>query len=205
MSKTIKDKKLLYHLTAINSFESIVQFGLMSRDALIENNITFLDTADQNILKERERLNLSQFIPFHFHIHTAYDTAVKDSNIFTVFIYLCLRRSYAIENDFKILPIHPVSTERPIIYDYEDGFNMIDWKTMELTQKELFNMGASDVDINYHKQVRMAECLSPCVIPISDFQSIHVKDQRCKNEICYILNYYNVNPQPFVDISEKMF
>ena len=177
----------------------------MPRDALVEKNISFVDTADQNILKERERLNLSQFIPFHFHIHTAYDTAVKNVNYSTVFIYLCLKRDVARNNNFKILPIHPASNDRPILYDYDEGFNKIDWKTMELTIEDLISTEASDNDLNYHKQVRMAECLSPYIIPINLFQSIKVKDQGCYNYVSSILRKYCINPSPYIDISENMF
>ena len=63
---SIKDGKLFYHLTSIDSFESIVKNGLMSRDELSRNNLSFTDTADHDILQERNRLGLSQYIPFHF-------------------------------------------------------------------------------------------------------------------------------------------
>ena len=107
----IRDGKLIYHLVPLDSLESIIEHGLMSRDDLADINIRFIDTADQEILRERERLGLSQYIPFHFHIHTAYDTAVKNVNRDKTFAYICLHRNYAKQNDFKVLPIHPASNE----------------------------------------------------------------------------------------------
>ena len=73
---SVKNGKLIYHLVPLDSLESIIRYGLRSRDDLKKIGINFIDTADQEILHERERLGLSQYIPFHFHIHTAYDTAV---------------------------------------------------------------------------------------------------------------------------------
>lgn len=94
---SIKDGRLIYHLVPIDSLESIIKYGLMSRDSLNKNNIKYIDTADHNILWERERLGLSQYIPFHFHIHTAYDTAVKNYNSNRTFVYICLSREFARE------------------------------------------------------------------------------------------------------------
>ena len=101
METKIKDGKLLYHLVPLESLESIIMRGLMSRDNLEKNNIQFVDTANQDILRERKRLNLSQYIPFHFHIHTAYDTAVKNENHRT-FVYICVHRNFAKSNHFYI-------------------------------------------------------------------------------------------------------
>ena len=38
----IQNGKLLYHLTALNNLESIIQNGLMSRDALTEKKENFI-------------------------------------------------------------------------------------------------------------------------------------------------------------------
>nr|WP_051514417.1 DarT ssDNA thymidine ADP-ribosyltransferase family protein [Nitrincola nitratireducens] len=56
--------KLLYHLTALDNLESILQNGLQSRAALQENK--FEDVADSEILKSRQQHGLDQFVPFHF-------------------------------------------------------------------------------------------------------------------------------------------
>lgn len=197
---SIKDGKLFYHLTSIDSFESIVKNGLMSRDELSRNNLSFTDTADHDILQERNRLGLSQYILFHFHIHTAYDTAVKNNNTGKEFIYLCIHRDIAKENNFLILPIHPASTEQPNLLGYDEGLKQIDWDVMEISISEAKTAG---VDLRYHKQVRMAECLSPLTIPIEYFQSINVLDENCKKYVEDILKKYNItNKPPYINVQK---
>lgn len=200
---SIKNGKLIYHLTTLNSLESIVKNGLLSRNELKRRKMNFTDTANHEILEERERLDLSNLIPFHFHIHTAYDSCVKETNSNNVFIYLRLSRDYASARGFKILPIHPTSAERPVIFNYNEGFEEIDWPVMEMTKEEA---SANNIDERYHRQVRMAECLSPYPIPICDFQSIFVKNEECKVFVKQILecNGISTNP-PFIDVDTKYF
>ncbi len=194
---SIRGGKLIYHLVPLNSLESIFTWGLMSRDDLDRYNIRFIDTADHAILFERERLGLSQYIPFHFHIHTAYDTAVKHNNSELEFIYICLHRDYAKRMNYKVLPLHPASNEQPILYDYAEGFSNIDWDTMEMTIPQAQKAGK---DLRYHRQVRMAECLAFSPIPVSCFQSIIVPDDETKTKIYDLFDSFNTHDRPFVDV-----
>lgn len=200
MSKSIKEGKLLYHLVPLDSFESIVQNGLMSRNELQNRGIVFTDTANHEILQERERLGLSDYVPFHFHIHTAYDTAVKEHHKDKEFIYMCVERDYAQANDFLILPIHPASSQRPELYKYEDGFNRIDWETMELKK------GMAS-DENYRNLVRMAECVTSEIISVNHFKCIFVRNDAIKMQLMSIMNELNVPPYSFPNIliNEKFF
>ncbi len=195
----IRDGKLIYHLVPLDSLESIIEHGLMSRDDLAEISLDFIDTADREILRERERLGLSQYIPFHFHIHTAYDTAVKNVNIDRKFAYICVRRIVAKNNGFKVLPIHPASNEQPELFEYDEGFEAIDWETMELTIPEAKDNGIS---LRYHKQVRMAECLAPSPILVNYFHVIYVPDIEAKKYVVELLDSYNVIFRPYVDIKD---
>ena len=194
---SIRNGKLIYHLVPLDSLESIIEHGLMSRDDLAENGLSFIDTADQEILQKRERLGLSQYIPFHFHIHTAYDTAVKNTNRDKTFVYICLHRDYAKRRNFKILPIHPASNEQPTLFDYEEGFAAIDWDTMELTKSEAEER---DGDLRYHQQVRMAECLSPFPIPVECFLSINVPNEKVKRVVSGLLETHNIMDRPHINI-----
>lgn len=181
----------------MDSLKSIIAHGLMSRGSLGKNHINYIDTADHDILLERERLGLSQYIPFHFHFHTAYDTAVKNNNSNRTFIYICLSRDYARRNNFLILPIHPASNEQPELLAYGKGLEEIDWDTMELTIPEAQNKG---VDLRYHRQVRMAECLSPFTISAENFQSINVPDDVTKEQVERLLDLYNIRSKPHINI-----
>lgn len=199
MAQKIEEGKLFYHLTPLKSLESIIQRGLMSRDSLAQNNITFMDTADPAILDERERLGLSQYIPFHFHIHTAYDTAVKNHNSDKYFVYICIRRSFAQNQHFSILPIHPASNERPNILNYDDGLMQIDWNVMNLKKSEAESQNISE---RYRNQVRMAECLSPSTINARNFHAIYVPNEKVKKFVKKLLTQYNVIPAPFVEVKD---
>ncbi len=194
----IENGKLIYHLTSLSNLKSIIQNGLLSRDAINNTNTKFEDTANHEILECRERLNLSNYVPFHFHIHTKYDTAVKAQNKCD-FIYLCLQRTYAENNNFFILPFHPTSTEQPTIYSYSEGMRQINWNVMEMSQHDGFNNG---IDDNYRNQVRMAECLSPKSIFICDLHSIAVKNSNIKKQVDDLLNEYALKKKPFIDIRD---
>lgn len=61
--------QLIYHMTSIDNLSSILKFGLLSRNHLLQNsNIQFTDIADPEILSKRERYKkaLSQYVLFHF-------------------------------------------------------------------------------------------------------------------------------------------
>lgn len=191
----------MYHLTTLDVFESIVVNGLLSRGELLRRNINFVDTANPDILLGRERLGLENCIPFHFHIYTAYDTEVKRSHNKS-FIYLCLSREYAENHGFKILPLHPTALEQPQLFEYSEGFKRIDWEVMEMTKEDVNKQG---IDERYHKQVRMAECLSPKPIAICDFQSIAVKDEETKQRVNEILDRHDIIIKPYIDIKERDF
>lgn len=46
----IKDGKLLYHLTKLKNLESIIQNGLLSREAVLKKRLLFQDVADKEII-----------------------------------------------------------------------------------------------------------------------------------------------------------
>ena len=62
----IRDGKLLYHLTTLSVFESIVKNGLLSRGSLLQKKLPFVDTANHDILEGRERLDLVIIFLFIF-------------------------------------------------------------------------------------------------------------------------------------------
>ena len=200
---SIKEGKLLYHLTTLDVFESIVINGLLSRNDLDERQLDFVDTANHEILEGRERLGLSDFIPFHFHIHTSYDTYVKDHNRDKEFIYLCLSRKYAEDNNFPVLPIHPTSQDQPDMYNYLDGIEAIDWDVMEMKKTDPLPF---DVTEQQRTLIRMAECLAPSPLPVENFHSVFVKNDQDAQYVRRILLEHNIriNP-PYINISDKFF
>lgn len=192
----VKKGKLLYHLTKLDNLESIIKYGLMPRKKVLEQRINFGDIANPEIISKRTELGLDVYTPFHFHPYSAFDVAVKHTYKEHDMIYLCLDRELARRNHFKILPQHPLSAEECILYDYDKGFQMIDWGTMmEKNRKD-----------DYAKQVKMAECLTEKIIPINYFNCIFVSSEDVKKKTIYILKKNGVDSQPpFVNVNEVWF
>ena len=172
-----KTQKLLYHLTQVDNFQSIVHNGMLSRRAIVEDHIHFSDVADMEIISKRTELCLDAYIPFHFHPYSAFDVAVKNTYDAQRMMYMCITRSLARRSGFKILPKHPLSLEECFLYDYDEGFDLIDWDTM--TTKNLHT--------DYAKEVKMAECLTDLRIPIEWFSQLYVPSQEVKDELVAIM------------------
>lgn len=185
----IQDGKLLYHLTKLSNLDSIIKNGLVSRKHLLNNALIFDDVADDEIINKRTELNLNTYIPFHFHPNSSFDTAVKKSHINDDFIYICIKREYAKENDFKIIASHPLSVQHINLLSYDDGVKAIDWNAMEQSSTSSSNA----------KETRMAECLTDKIISVSNFQSIAVKDEATKKMVKQKLSLIDIH-SVFVDI-----
>ncbi len=189
----IRDGKLLYHLTRLDNFDSILEMGLLSRRYVIDNNVNFSDVADQEIITKRTMLGLDDYIPFHFHPYSSFDVAVKSTYSDKEFMYICIKRDLARYNKFKILPKHPLSIEECELLDYDEGFNRIDWDTMH-------TFGTED---EYTKHVKMAECLTDLRINIDFFQCIYVKSNQTKLYIEEKLRRKDIQvPPPFVNVQK---
>lgn len=187
----IKAGKLLYHLTRLSNLDSIIEHGLVSRKLVKDCNIRFFDIADQEIITKRTELGLDNYIPFHFHPYSSFDVAVKSTHADEEFIYVCIKRDLAKHNNFKILPRHPLNIEECQLYEYDEGFNLIDWDTMH-------THGTED---RYSKNVKMAECLTEKNIPVKFFQCIYVNSEGTKKIVQEKLKSNGiVKTPPFVDI-----
>lgn len=192
----VRDKKLLYHLTKIENLESIIQNGLCSRQYVIEKQMCVADVANPEIISKRQLYGLDQYIPFHFHPYTAFDYAVKGTYGNKEFVYICITRALAEYNNFKILPMHPLSLQECKIYDYNQGMDAIDWDAME-------TRGTED---EYYKNVKMAECLAEGVIPAQSFQCVYVPNLEVKGYVEALFKKYGIIKQPpYVAIQEKWF
>lgn len=189
----IKKKKLLYHLTKLSNMDSIIEKGLAPRKLISDHEILFQDVADPDIISKRTLLGLQEYVPFHFHPYSAFDKAVKSRYSDEEFVYICILREGARDNNFKILPMHPLTAEQPKLYDYDEGFKLIDWDTMHTLGNET----------EYKKHVKMAECLTHKVIPAKFFQCIYVKDEKTKQLIHEKLRDHKIiTPPPYVNIGK---
>ncbi|MGE6370834.1 DarT ssDNA thymidine ADP-ribosyltransferase family protein [Planococcus kocurii] len=187
-----KEGKLLYHLTRLSNLDSILEHGLVSRKLVKDNEVAFFDIADQEIISKRGELGLDEYTPFHFHPYSSFDVAVKSTNANEEFIYICITRELAKDNNFKVLPRHPLNNENNYqLYDYVEGFGAIDWETMH-------KLGTEN---RYAKSVKMAECLTPLVVPAKLFQCIYVKSDETSSLVMEKLKSHRINGRPpFVNV-----
>lgn len=188
----IKESRLLYHLTRLSNLDSIIEHGLVSRKLVKDNDVKFFDIADQQIISKRTELGLDEYTPFHFHPYSSFDVAVKNTYANEEFIYICIRRDLARDNNFKILPRHPLNDEENFqLYDYDEGFEAIDWETMH----------TPGTDDRYTKNVKMAECLTPLIVPAKLFHCIFVKNETTRAIVKEKLQSKDITKTPpFVDI-----
>ena len=189
----VKSQKILYHLTKFENLDSILKFGLLPRNVLLKQDKIFNDIADPNIISKRA--GLANYVPFHFHPYSAFDMAVKSKHDGQTMIYICINREYAKNNGFYVLPRHPLSDENIQLFNYDDGFNKIDWDTMKTKNR-------TD---NYAKEVKMAECLTKTRIPANCFACIFVPSEEIKNEVEKKLKQNGIYPPFAVLVQKKWF
>ena len=190
--------KLLYHMTRLENMPSILQHGLLSRRILLERGYTFADSANQEILVKRDLLNspLSQYVPFHFYAKNPFDGKVCEIFGSENMVIITIRRSLHERSNFYIIPTHPLDRSNPSIYPYDEGFNMIDWPTLNR---------ASNRD--YHNdEIRkkcMAECLVPDMVQTEDFFLVYTPSHKSAQEIRNMKYYRRLERQP--EVNPKMF
>ena len=194
--ETAKNQNLLYHLTKLSNLESIIEHGMLPRRKVIEQRLGFGDVADAQIISKRQELGLDIYTPFHFHPYSAFDVVVKHKYRNEDMIYLCITRRKAQLDNYKILPKHPLSVSECQLYNYDEGFEKIDWETLQ--EKNRLD--------GYAKQVKMAECLTEKTIYINEFYCMYVKSDIVRDKVIRILNDNGVDfPPPNIYIQEVWF
>lgn len=181
----LRTKKLLYHRTALANLPAILRQGLLPRCSLQ----SFVDIANPEILAGRREQSLDTMVPFHFFPSTPFDGRVLKDRPQESFALIAVSRNTARQRGWQVLPIHPLSGQRPKLMDYEAGVAAIDWEAMN--RREYADP--------YSKHVCMAECLSPGVVTPPDFQSIFVATESNQRQVYDWLNaagntcFVNVN------------
>ena len=190
MAVNPRDGKLLYHLTAIDNIDSILENGLLPREAVQEG---FTNVANPEILKSRAKFDLAKFTPFHFLSQSPFAGSAQKSNLETEFLYITIKRSLAESNKFQIVPRHPLNFDGEPL-EWEEGMEAIDWELLGLRDY-------TDYDC---KEACMAECLfSGRVLP-QHFHALYVRTEEVKSKIMTILQRrgisirVNVNPGMFI-------
>lgn len=184
-----KNKKLIYHLTALKNIPSILEKGLLPRNQLV----SFLDVADTEIIQKRRGLSLEGHVPFHWFVNNPFDGIVQKTHKETPFALIAVRRDLAARENWKILPRHPLANSEIELLDYAVGFEAIDWETMN--QRDYHDPNC--------KSVCMAECLAPGAVPVSQFFAIYVRNEAFERKIRAWANRCGVTVG--IDVNENMF
>jgi len=108
-------------------------------------------------------------------------------------VIITIKRILSKQNEFYIIPSHPLDKDTPEIFAYDEGFNKIQWDILD---------GKVDRDYN-NREIRMA-CMAECVmeytIPSSTFSYIYVYDENAKTKIDSMEknNPININVAPYM-------
>ncbi len=188
--------KLLYHITHIDNFPSILENGLMSRKKLLEAGTRFIDVANPDILSKREnyREQLSQFVLFHFYPRNPFDGAVCKEYGSENMVIITIWRSDYKQHNFFIIPSHPLDRDTPKLYPYEEGFRQIKWDILDMqTGRDYHNAEI--------RKACMAECVLDYVIFPKEFAYVYVKTENVKAKILAMKHsnkiHIRVNPGMF--------
>lgn len=191
MATKPSEGKFLYHITHLDNMESILEHGLLSRDALVEAGVRkFKDIADPGILQKREawKCRLSQYVLFHFYAKNPFDCAVCKRFGAENMVLIAIDRELAKRNDFFIIPSHPLDRNEPQFYSYDEGFSKIEWDILDDSENR-------DYNIPEVKKACMAECVMKYTIPCEAFHFVYVYDECVKERICAMNNSEKISIQ----------
>lgn len=194
-----RDDKM-YHMTHIDNVESIIQNGLMSRNALNAKNVPFEDVADVEIISKRHNCieDLANFVLFHFDLDNAFDYNVCRRKGCNNMVILAIARPQYWSQEYKshayIFPTHPIGSECPQMYSYDAGYRLIRWDILDSTRWN------NDPVV---RKSRMAECVVdlPCV-PIN---LMYVASESTKQVVLNKLARLNALDKVDVIVRRDMF
>ena len=185
---SIKDKKQVYHLTALSNLASILEHGLLPRNRVRG----FTDVADTEIIEKRETLGLNSKVPFHFFARNPFDGRVIATYPEEEFILIAVNRTVAEAQNWWIVDKHPLATDVAVYPDYRQGFEAINWDVMDLR----------DYSNRECKQICMAECVAPDTVPVRDFARFYVKNEAAERLVLDMLSQRNITK--YVTINSAM-
>ena len=187
--KSIKDQKLLYHLTSVENLDGIFRDGLKPRAGLSG----FKDVADAEILKKRQALQLDNYVPFHWFAKNPFDGSVQRSRPEAQFVLISVYRSTAKQYGWKVIPRHPLAGDSIQLLDYEQGFEAIEWDVMS----------SRDYLDPHCKSICMAECLAPGIVKPDAFFKIFTPSEEVDALCVAKLQAADVNVQ--TSVNQRMF
>lgn len=194
----IREGKLLYHLTELKNLKDILQYGLMSRNGVISNSLKFKDIADPEIISFRNENGLNDYVPFHFFVKNPFDGRVQRNYRNEKFLYICVTRDWARNNNFKIIPTHPMHMQNFQLIEYDRGIDLIRWDIMD-------NKEYRDYHDDNVRNACMAEAVVKDLVDIDNIYSLNVKNDEDKQYIEKLLQKYNISTSAYINVCENWF
>lgn len=194
MAESVRDKKLIYHLTALENLASIAANGLLSRREVQRRRLTFKDVADAAILEGRGDHDLDAMVPFHFFPRNPFDYAVVRQRKDERFVLLAVQRTRAKSDGWRVVPRHPLSGP-PSLLAWDEGMDAIDWAQIDRPDRDYKNHEC--------KMVCMAEALSPATVQCASMSMIFVATDEDESSVNKLLK--NVSWSPRVKVNRGMF
>lgn len=176
-------------MTPLKNLKGILKEGLKPRSQLD----SFEDIADPEILKKRSTYDLENFVPFHWFTRNPFDGGVQEAKPDEYFVLFTVERALAQTQKWKVIPRHPLAHDSIELMDYAEGFAAIDWQAMNLR----------NYHDSYSKSVCMAECLSPTIVPVTNFFKVFVPDAKVENYVQKQCS--NLSIQLNIGVNEHMF
>lgn len=172
---------------------SILSIGLQPR-SYFKDKVEFFDIANKDIIKDRQKNGLDDYIPFHCFSGNPFDGQVQKNHPNEDFVLITVRRSLAKEKKWLILTQHPLSNKNIKPMSYAEGFEKIDWELMN--QRDYHQTDC--------KNVCMAECLSPETVAAENFFRIYVKSYQVASKVCNIAQELDLKELE-IDVNPNMF
>jgi len=167
-----RDKRLIYHLTAVQNLPSIHERGLLCRRALAADRVEFRDVADDVILAGRGQFDLDGMVPFHFIPKNPFDYGVVRAYPDEEYVLFGVRRAIAEAQGWSIIPRHPLAEHaQPDVLTWAEGMEAIDWPQLDRTPRPY----GEDQDC---KLACMAEALCPNAVEFNQITMIFVPTAR---------------------------
>jgi len=146
------DNKLFWHITPFDNIGSILEYGLLARDTLRKSGIDFNNIAPNFLTRNRTRLGLTNYVPFHFFPHNPMDITLiyKHRNMQNPYIFLTIEIEVACKLNSKFVLSFP--DHQPEIF----------FSTYKECKEKIFDIRRHT---NYANVKDKFEALGECLVP----------------------------------------
>jgi len=169
-----RDDQLFWHITPFDNIGSILEYGLLPRNTLKKGKILFNDIAPEFLTRNRTRLGLTNYVPFHFFPHNPMDITLifKHRNMENPYIFITIEQTLASKLNSKFVLTFPDHQEEIFFSTYDKCKNKID----DIRQH-------TDYSHVKDKFEALGECLVPGYVSPENIYSIIVGSEEDRQAV----------------------